>query len=547
MPKFKLVWTVFLVAVLIGLFMLPNPGELDLSDQLRSLPDADLRQMAEEFSRNGEEETALMVLDYLVDNDMGDTAAAMQLRNDYLAKLQSDKTPFGRLKAAGWGFATGKVKSFESLAGSTVGDLFVWGDLRDLGRELVFEKDTDEFVVALAGIGVLTTFYPPADPPVSILKAARKTKAVGEPLARQMTKICKVIIDTPGETAKVEKLKDNVMPFWELSRQTRTWTEYKTLLRHADSVDQIKVLTRMAAHSPGNSKKLTQILSIAGKQGADEAKRCIDLMMQYGQKGMDSFYAALRKGPRGMRFIADHPTLVARGLKNVEKVRTWGLHEVNDFARRWGASFQIAKLLVIGLVSALLFHSLMPLRLLQVVAAKAKSGPGKIWSWFTTQWGAAAAVGLAVAMLWLVYSAATAPVFRGGETTAVGDTGGGASGSSTFNPALSVAMIALTLILQGGIWTLAQSKLRTVVDVPEPHIQKLKRLENLDIFFDLPLYCGLFLTICAFILITIDAGVSRILAYSSTVIGILSAVSLRVYYLYPLRDRLLTDVEMKEP
>jgi uncharacterized membrane protein len=61
----------------------------------------------------------------------------------------------------------------------------------------------------------------------------------------------------------------------------------------------------------------------------------------------------------------------------------------------------------------------------------------------------------------------------------------------------------------------------------------------MDVFFDLPLFTGLALTVVAFILITLNAGMSRHFAYTSTVVGILSAVSLRIRYLYPLKERLI--------
>ena len=70
---------------------------------------------------------------------------------------------------------------------------------------------------------------------------------------------------------------------------------------------------------------------------------------------------------------------------------------------------------------------------------------------------------------------------------------------------------------------------------------RLKRLENLDVFLDLPLFTGLALTVVAFILITLDAGMSRHFAYTSTVVGILSSVSLRIRYLYPLKERLIHE------
>ena len=50
---------------------------------------------------------------------------------------------------------------------------------------------------------------------------------------------------------------------------------------------------------------------------------------------------------------------------------------------------------------------------------------------------------------------------------------------------------------------------------------KLKKLENADIFFDVPLYVGLFGTVSAFLVMTFSPQSSRLIAYSSTLIGII--------------------------
>lgn len=68
---------------------------------------------------------------------------------------------------------------------------------------------------------------------------------------------------------------------------------------------------------------------------------------------------------------------------------------------------------------------------------------------------------------------------------------------------------------------------------------KLKKLENADIFFDLPLYAGLFGTVASFIIMTFNPQISRLIAYSSTLIGIIISVGLRVILLFPLRQKLL--------
>jgi uncharacterized membrane protein len=100
--------------------------------------------------------------------------------------------------------------------------------------------------------------------------------------------------------------------------------------------------------------------------------------------------------------------------------------------------------------------------------------------------------------------------------------------------------VLVSLAIHAVVWFFVRGKIREVEDDESaPVALRLKRLENLEVFFDLPLFTGLALTVIAFILITLNAGMSRHFAYTSTVVGILSAVSLRIRYLYPLKERLI--------
>lgn len=69
---------------------------------------------------------------------------------------------------------------------------------------------------------------------------------------------------------------------------------------------------------------------------------------------------------------------------------------------------------------------------------------------------------------------------------------------------------------------------------------KLKQLDNAEIFFDIPLYVGLFGTVSAFLVMTFSPQSSRLIAYSSTLIGIIFSLILRLTLQYPLRKRLIT-------
>lgn len=70
---------------------------------------------------------------------------------------------------------------------------------------------------------------------------------------------------------------------------------------------------------------------------------------------------------------------------------------------------------------------------------------------------------------------------------------------------------------------------------------KLKQLDNADIFLDVPLYIGLFGTVSSFLVMTFSPTSSRLIAYSSTMIGIIFSLILRLSLNYPLRRKLIAQ------
>lgn len=72
---------------------------------------------------------------------------------------------------------------------------------------------------------------------------------------------------------------------------------------------------------------------------------------------------------------------------------------------------------------------------------------------------------------------------------------------------------------------------------------RLKKVENADLFLDLPLYFGLFGTVSSFIVMAFNPQISRLIAYSSTLVGILFSVILRLSLQYPLKQKLFGMLE----
>lgn len=77
---------------------------------------------------------------------------------------------------------------------------------------------------------------------------------------------------------------------------------------------------------------------------------------------------------------------------------------------------------------------------------------------------------------------------------------------------------------------------------------RLSKMENAEIFLDLPLYFGLFGTVSSFVLMNFNPQISRLIAYSSTLVGIIISVILRLGLQYPLKQKLseLSDRTVKK-
>jgi hypothetical protein len=93
------------------------------------------------------------------------------------------------------GFFTGKPEDVASAAGMLTGDLFVFGDVRDLVREGwhgLKGEEVDKLVVGLAGTGLAVTagmyasagLAAPARAGLTVVKAARTSGHLGKPMVR---------------------------------------------------------------------------------------------------------------------------------------------------------------------------------------------------------------------------------------------------------------------------------------------------------------------------------------------------------------------------
>ncbi|WAC26037.1 hypothetical protein [Ancylobacter sp. SL191] len=162
----------------------------------------------------------------------------------------------------GLGLVTGEVDSQASLAGSIAGDLTVWGDVRDLGRQAIHwarGEPVDEFMVALAGAGIVATgaTYVAFGAPLtlraglSVVKGARRAGALGGRFAAHL-------IDAARSGRKVQAAGALV----DVGRASTKAGTRATLagLTHVDDAAGAARLARLAEVKGGKTLAIVKVL-----------------------------------------------------------------------------------------------------------------------------------------------------------------------------------------------------------------------------------------------------------------------------------------------
>jgi hypothetical protein len=106
------------------------------------------------------------------------------------------------------GLVTGNADDAASLSGTVAGDLFVYGDIRDVvreGKHLATGEDVDRLVLGLATIGLAVTAATyasvggagPVRAGLSMVKGARKVGRLGEGLTQWAGRSAREVVDAP--------------------------------------------------------------------------------------------------------------------------------------------------------------------------------------------------------------------------------------------------------------------------------------------------------------------------------------------------------------
>jgi hypothetical protein len=152
------------------------------------------------------------------DADLADSFAGLAKEknialNDDLSRRVSDavteqNSSSHLAKRFATGLVTGNADDVASLSGTVAGDLFVFGDIRDVvreGKHLAMGEDTDRLVLGLAAVGLVVTAATyvsvggaaPVRAGLTLVKDARKVGRLGEGLTEWAGRSAREIVDTP--------------------------------------------------------------------------------------------------------------------------------------------------------------------------------------------------------------------------------------------------------------------------------------------------------------------------------------------------------------
>jgi hypothetical protein len=209
----------------------------------------------------------------------------------------------------GHGLVTGAPDDLAGLAGTATGDLFVFGDVRDVVRESIHMargEAADELVLGLAGAGIALTAGTyatlgagaPARIGLSLVKAARKTGRLAAPVAEWMTRTVREAVDTKAfgvalgklsitaptvalraarDAVKVERAEGIVTMVRDVGRvQSKAGT--RAALEGLKLSENPKDVSRLARLAETKGGKTRAILKLAGRAAFALTMAAIDLI-----------------------------------------------------------------------------------------------------------------------------------------------------------------------------------------------------------------------------------------------------------------------------
>jgi hypothetical protein len=184
-----------------------DPAELSslqVNSALRNNPGL-IRDHIEAALATGDADLAGSFAELARDNNIALDEALSKRVSDAVAEDNSSGQ-FARRFATG--LVTGNADDIASLSGTVTGDLFVWGDIRDVvreGKHLAMGEETDHLILGIATVGLAVTAATyvsvggalPLRAGLTLVKDTRKVGRLSEGLVQFAGRSAREVVDAP--------------------------------------------------------------------------------------------------------------------------------------------------------------------------------------------------------------------------------------------------------------------------------------------------------------------------------------------------------------
>jgi hypothetical protein len=179
-------------------------SDLQLDSALRNNADV-VAQNIEAALAAGDADLANSFVDLAREKNISLSDDLSRRVSDAVAEENSTSHLAGRFAT---GLVTGNADDVASLSGTVAGDLFVFGDIRDVvreGKHLAMGEDADRLVLGLAAVGLVVTAATyisvggaaPVRAGLTMVKDARKVGRLGEGLTEWAGRSARDMVDVP--------------------------------------------------------------------------------------------------------------------------------------------------------------------------------------------------------------------------------------------------------------------------------------------------------------------------------------------------------------
>ena len=285
----RLPWFLASLTVLVGILLL-GVSLLGRHPLYEELPDFDYRSKVLELMESGRYAEAETLIDDLLDCHWYADRHELEVWRTYCRKSRP-----GAAAAFAAGFLTGSVDSAGAASGAIVGDLLIWGDLRDLAAQgffLASGQETDPWLSALSALGLATEIVPQGDMLSSGLKVLRKAGALSPKLVRR-------VISAAGKLAKgtLSAADRKLFAHLRLLLDKCGLPRCRTIFKVIDSDKKAAALARAAAQDP----RRLHLALISAPTAATAALEKVS-----SRDGIARVLASSCKGSAGVRLVRRH-------------------------------------------------------------------------------------------------------------------------------------------------------------------------------------------------------------------------------------------------